>query len=338
VCAENTSHLTSPDPGMAFAEEAAMLSKRLVLCLAGVLSIAACDPAGAVFTEVGVSDKVGTGGQGMGAVAGFAGTNPTQPETPAVVPMAVPTPTNVGGTGPSQGGEPGASAAGSGEGGDAAVEDPSGIDDGSSVAPQPDPLKCEQGCAGVGTCQAGVCVVTCSDAHPCTSGTSCPKGLPCKILCQGERACPNGVQCTGAESCDIACEGNNSCAAGVTCAGSHCSVACSGPKACPSETNCTAAQCDITCSGDESCLSRINCGAQTNQCNVSCTGAGSCPNGIGEATTGNVWLACTGAMSCTSRVACNGASCGVVCGSGACSSGVCCTADFCALTGVANGC
>jgi hypothetical protein len=317
-----------------------MFWKRLILWV-GALSIAACNTGGAVFTEEGIRDTVATGGQSMGAVAGSAGTNPSQSETPPVVPVVVPTPANVGGSspGPAQGGEPGANAPGSGEGGSsAAVDDTNGIDNGGSVTPPPDPLKCEQGCAGVGTCQAGVCVVTCSEAQPCTSGASCPKGLPCKIICQGEKACPNGVKCTEAQSCDIACEGKNSCAAGVTCAGSHCSVACSGPHACPSQTDCTAGQCDITCSGDDSCQSRINCGAQTNQCNVSCTGAGSCPNAIGEATTRNVWLACTGAMSCTSRVLCTGASCGVVCSSGACRSGVCCTAGFCALTGVVNGC
>jgi hypothetical protein len=43
-------------------------------------------------------------------------------------------------------------------------------------------------------------------------------------------------------------------------------------------------------------------------------------------------------MSCSSRVVCDGASCGVLCGPGACSSGVCCTADTCSVTGAANGC
>ena len=53
---------------MALADGAAMLLNRSIFCLAGALSIAGCGPA---FT----GGTVGTGGQGMGALAGSAGSD-----------------------------------------------------------------------------------------------------------------------------------------------------------------------------------------------------------------------------------------------------------------------
>src|SRR3954468_7233206 len=175
-----------------------MFSKRLRFAWLGMLSVAACGSPGVAFTAGGVADTVATGGQGAvvssGSVAGGSSTREPAFRAGAGaagmatndLPQSEPTAADPARVDPG-GGTVEPSFGGQGNGG--ATETPTDEAGGSNTAPQPDPLKCAQGCAGVGTCQAGVCVVTCSDAHPCTTAVSCPKGLACQILCQGEQAC-----------------------------------------------------------------------------------------------------------------------------------------------------
>jgi hypothetical protein len=138
---------------------------------------------------------------------------------------------------------------------------------------------CQQGCTK-GTCQAGVCVIDCSEEGSCQMDVACPANLPCRVIC-GDNSCTKKVNCTMATSCDVRCSGQNACGDEVQCSPGECDVACTGAGSCKRRTKCGGScACDVTCSGPMSCMEVSECPSATcrvgNGCSSIPTGCDTC--------------------------------------------------------------
>lgn len=152
-------------------------------------------------------------------------------------------------------------------------------------------------CASVcdaGGCDAGTCVIDCSQPGACGAGAvKCPPGVPCAVECGGKAACAAGIDCTQASSCSIACNGETSCAGSVACSGSSCTVACNGAgTTCAAGVACDAGTCNIACAKDDCDLGIVECAGES--CSIACGVAGSSSEKDG----------CKAGVKCTARDLC----------------------------------
>lgn len=105
----------------------------------------------------------------------------------------------------------------------------------------PPPKPCALGCSG--TCDDGVCVISCSGNEACEEEVVCPLTGPCRVLCNGRKACKDGVRC-GLGRCTVTCNGEEACRKGVRCGVScACDVTC-GPNGCDEESVCPYPWCE----------------------------------------------------------------------------------------------
>src|SRR5262245_16815359 len=145
---------------------------------------------------------------------------------------------------------------------------------------------CASACAGIGDCRLGICVIDCSGFNACSTGMTCPAGVPCRIDCS-DGGCQGPIDCGQASSCEIDC-GSNGCSDTLKCGGSECHIICGGTSSCDAAIDCTAQRCDIECSGTSSCNGKISCSGD--DCTVDCGGTNACDGGACcSATTCNVF-------------------------------------------------
>jgi len=122
------------------------------------------------------------------------------------------------------------------------------------AAPSTGPAVCAPGCAG--TCDDGVCVISCIGTEACDETVVCPLTGPCRVVCSGRKACKEGVRC-GLGKCEVECTGDEACRKRVHCETScACDVTC-GPDACKEEAFCQRPWCEA---GD-------GCTSLPNSCN-----------------------------------------------------------------------
>ena len=146
--------------------------------------------------------------------------------------------------------------------------------------------RCESACAGIGDCRLGICVIDCSGFNSCSTGMTCPAGVPCRVDCT-DGGCEGPIDCGQASSCEINC-GSSGCSDTLKCGGSECHVICGGTSSCAAEIDCTAQRCSIECSGTSSCDGKITCSGA--DCTVDCGGTSVCGGGVCcSATTCNVF-------------------------------------------------
>jgi hypothetical protein len=105
----------------------------------------------------------------------------------------------------------------------------------------PPPQACAPGCAG--TCDDGVCVISCIGTEACDEQVVCPLTGPCRVVCTGRKACKQGVRC-GLGQCTVSCQGDDACHKRVRCETScACDVSC-GVGACKEESLCPKPACE----------------------------------------------------------------------------------------------
>ena len=124
---------------------------------------------------------------------------------------------------------------------------PTGVDAAPTSPMTPDappanpPKTCAPGCAG--TCDDGVCVISCVGNDACHDQVVCPLTGPCHVVCTGRKACNEGVRC-GLGSCTVECNGDEACRKRVRCETScACDVTC-GPGACKEDAFCQRPWCE----------------------------------------------------------------------------------------------
>lgn len=124
---------------------------------------------------------------------------------------------------------------------------PTGSAGGDASVPMPDappmspPKSCAPGCAG--TCDDGVCVISCIGNTACEEQVVCPLTGPCRVVCNGRHACNEGVRC-GLGRCTVECNGDDACKKRVRCETScACDVTC-GPGACKEDAFCQRPWCE----------------------------------------------------------------------------------------------
>lgn len=121
-------------------------------------------------------------------------------------------------------------------------------------ADAPAPKPCAPGCSG--TCDDGVCVISCVGTEACEEEVVCPLSGPCRVVCNGRKACKKGVRC-GLGRCTVTCNGDDACDKQVRCdVACACDVSC-GPDACKDEAVCSKPWCEA---GD-------GCTSVPNSCN-----------------------------------------------------------------------
>jgi len=107
--------------------------------------------------------------------------------------------------------------------------------------PDAPPPTCHPGCPG--TCQAGVCVISCTGPYSCQSNVVCPPTGACRVICSGHDSCREEIRC-GAGRCTVTCSGDDSCRRGTRCQSScACDVSCTGDNACEKPAACPSATC-----------------------------------------------------------------------------------------------
>lgn len=125
---------------------------------------------------------------------------------------------------------------------------------------------CECACpVGCSSCAGGVCLIEC-DGNKCTSGVSCPPGMPCLVRCNKKDSCAGDIVCAGGQKCTVECYGASPACNGlnIKADNSRLCLVCSGDGACNSIT-CTEPpgagnDCKKVC-GASSCNSTCgNCG------------------------------------------------------------------------------
>jgi hypothetical protein len=135
----------------------------------------------------------------------------------------------------------------------AAISDASPVDGMPTQPPAdaPSPQTCAPGCAG--TCDDGVCVISCVGTEACDEQVVCPLTGPCRVVCNGRKACKQGVRC-GLGHCTVTCQGKDACDKRVRCETScACDVTC-GVDACKDEALCPKPWCEA----EDGCTSAPN--------------------------------------------------------------------------------
>jgi len=156
-------------------------------------------------------------------------------------------------------------------------------------------------------CAAGVCII---DASDCSSGCTCPAGMPCKVTC-GSSGCQGNVDCSKATDCEIDCDNSDACTGNITCGTGDCDVTC-GDDACTGNITCGGSSCSIDCSAEDSCTSNIVCRATS--CCIEC-GKGACGGNVDCGNAKTCQMECHHPSSCAGKTTCP-SSCGTWCGSG----------------------